>query len=414
MPYLDHAATTPLRPEALDAMLPHLRAGHGNPSSLHGAGRRARVAVDRARGRVADVLGCEPGEVVFTSGGTEADNLALRGVLTGPARRETGRGGLVTSAAEHHAVLRTAEALATDGHAVAVLPTDGAGRLDPAAVAAAVTDRTGLASAMWVNNETGAVNDVAGLAAAAHGGGALFHTDAVQAAGLFALDVDAVGADLLSVSAHKVGGPTGVGALYVRAGTPFGAAQTGGSQERGRRGGTENVAAVVGFATALALAEAERAGHAARLGALRDRLRARVVAALPDARVNTPGGAAPHVLSVSFPPRPHTQTARAGRRSTARCCWRRSTWRASRRRRGARARAGRSSPATSSSRAGWTGRRPRPPSGSRSAARRPRATSTPPPPRSPASSDGCGAGRAERAGRPAPRGRRPVATGPPP
>ena len=304
VPYLDHAATTPLRAEALDAMLPFLRGGHGNPSSLHGAGRRARVAVERARGRVAGVLGCEPGEVVFTSGGTEADNLALRGVLTGAALRETGRGGLVTSAAEHRAVLATAEALAAEGHPVVVLAPDGAGRLGPEAVAAAVTDRTGLVSVMYVNNETGAVNPVAALAAAAHDGGARFHTDAVQAAGLLALDVDALGADLLSVSAHKVGGPTGVGALYVRSGTPFGAAQTGGAQERGRRGGTENVAAVVGFAEALALAEAEREGHAARLSGLRDRLRVRVVAALPDARVNTPGGAAPHVLSVSFPPRP--------------------------------------------------------------------------------------------------------------
>ena len=304
MPYLDHAATTPLRPEAFDAMLPHLREHHGNPSSLHAAGRRARVAVEGARARVAGVLGCEPGEVVFTSGGTEADNLALRGVLTGAARRGAGRGGLVTSATEHEAVLRTAEALAAEGHAVAVLPPGGAGRLTAEAVADALTDETGLVSAMLVNNETGAVNPVAEIAGAARRGGAAVHTDAVQAAGLLDLDVDALGVDLLSLSGHKVGGPKGVGALYVRSGTPFGAVQTGGAQERGRRGGTENVAAVVGFAEALTRAEAERAGHAARLAALRDRLRARVIGTFgADVLVNTPGDAAPHVLSVSFPPR---------------------------------------------------------------------------------------------------------------
>ena len=304
LPYLDHAATTPLRPEALEAMLPYLGAV-GNASSLHGAGRRARVTVERARAQVADVLGAEPGEVVFTSGGTEADNLALRGVLTGPARRETGRGGLVTSAVEHHAVLHTAQALADEGHPVAVLAPDADGRLDPGAVRDALTDRTGLVSAMAVNNETGAVNDVARLADAAHEGGARFHTDAVQAAGLLALRVDALDVDLLSLSAHKVGGPQGVGALYVRSGTPFGAAQTGGSQERGRRGGTENVAGVVGFATALTLAEAERTETSARLSGLRDGLRQRLAASFGDRLVvNTPAEAAPHVVNVSFRPGP--------------------------------------------------------------------------------------------------------------
>ena len=304
MPYLDHAATTPLRPEALEAMLPHLGAP-GNPSSLHGEGRRARVAVERARSEVARVLGAEPGEVVFTSGGTEADNLALRGVLTGAARRHTGRGGLVTSAVEHHAVLHTARALADEGHAVAVLPPDAGGRLAAEAVRQALTDQTGLVSAMLVNNETGAVGDVPALADAAHAGGAVLHTDAVQAAGLLALDVDALGADLLSLSAHKVGGPQGVGALYVRSGTPFSAVQTGGAQERGRRGGTENVAGVVGFATALALAEAERAETAARLAALRDALRQRLAAAFGDRLVmNTPEASAPHIVNVSLRPGP--------------------------------------------------------------------------------------------------------------
>lgn len=304
MPYLDHAATTPLREEVLDAMLPYLRSEFGNPSSLHGPGRRARVAVERARGRVAAVLGAEPAEVVFTSGGTEGDNLALRGVLTGEAGRQTGRPGLVTGATEHDAVLGTARALSAEGHPVAILAPGPGGALDVDAVAQTLTPETGLVSAMWVNNETGAVSPLAALADAAHAAGARFHSDAVQAAGLFDLDVGAQGVDLLTLSGHKVGGPKGVGALYVRAGTPFGGVQTGGSQERRRRGGTENVAAIVGFAEALARADAERAAHADRLAALRDGLlgclRQRVGGALV---VNTPPDAAPHILNVSFPPR---------------------------------------------------------------------------------------------------------------
>lgn len=304
MPYLDHAATTPLREEALEAMLPFLRDQYGNPSSVHGPGRRARVAVERARECVAAVLGAEPGEVVFTSGGTEADNAAIRGALTGAALRETGRPGLVTSAVEHEAVLQTAEALHEAGHPVAVLAPDAEGRLEPEAVAAAVTEETGLVSAMLVNNEVGTVNPVAEIAAVARARGARVHTDAVQAAGLLPLGVDALGVDLLSLSAHKVGGPKGAGALYVRAGTPFAPSQTGGAQERRRRGGTENVAAIVGFAEALALAEAEREGHAARLRTLRADLADRVRQRFGDGvRVNTPADqAAPHVLNVSFRP----------------------------------------------------------------------------------------------------------------
>ena len=306
MPYLDHAATTPLREEVLEAMLPYLREQFGNPSSLHGPGRRARVAVERARERVAAVLGAEPGEVVFTSGGTEADNLALRGVLTGAARRDTGRSGLITSAVEHEAVLQTAHALEADDHLVRILPPDAGGQLTADTVEDALTAEVGLVSAMLVNNEMGAVNPVAEIAEVAHAGGARVHTDAVQAAGLLPLSVDALGADLLSLSGHKVGGPKGVGALFVRAGTPFAGVQTGGSQERKRRGGTENVAAIVGFAEALALADAERETHAARLQTLQADLRRRVQQAFGEhVRIHTPDDAAPHVLSLSFSPGPN-------------------------------------------------------------------------------------------------------------
>ena len=305
MPYLDHAATTPLRADVLEAMLPYLREEFGNPSSLHGPGRRARVAVERARDQVAAVLGAEPGELVFTSGGTEADNLALRGALTGAALRETGRPGLVTSATEHEAVLQTARALESEGHPVAVLSPGADGRLGADAVAEAVTDETGLVSVMLVNNETGAVNPVSEIAEAVRARGARVHTDAVQASGLLPLDTGRLGVDLLSLSGHKIGGPKGVGALYVRAGTPFGAMQTGGSQERRRRGGTENVAAIVGFGAALTLAEAERQAHAARLGVLRSRLLDRVESAFGErVRINTPEASSPHILNVSFHPGP--------------------------------------------------------------------------------------------------------------
>ncbi|MEM6326902.1 MAG: cysteine desulfurase family protein [Bacteroidota bacterium] len=302
MPYLDHAATTPLREEVLEAMLPWLREGFGNPSSLHGPGRQARVAVDRARGEIADVLGCEPGEVLFTSGGTEADNAAIRGVLTGGAVRETGRPGLVTSAAEHEAVLRPAEALRGDGHPVEIVAPLPTGAPDPARLGAAVNEATGLVSAMLVNNEVGAIGSIREIAEAAHARGALCHTDAVQAPGLLPLRVDDLGVDLLSLSGHKVNGPKGIGALVVRTGTPFSPLVRGGSQERGRRGGTENVAAIVGFATALTLAEAERDETTTCLHRLRSRLTAALRETISDLHVNTHEVSAPHVLNVSLPP----------------------------------------------------------------------------------------------------------------
>ena len=310
MIYLDHAATTPLRPEVLDAMLPYLRGDYGNASSLHGLGRRARVAVDQAHEAVARVVGCEPGEVVFTSGGTEADNAALVGVLTAPEMRASGRTGLLTSRTEHEAIRRCAERMERGGHRVAWLDPTPNGAVDPEAVSEALsaTEGIGLVSTMAVNNVVGAVTDVAAVAAVAHAHGVLAHTDAVQAAGLRSVRLDDLGVDLLSLSAHKVGGPKGVGALVVRGGTPFQPLVVGGSQERGRRGGTENVAALVGFAHALSLADAECEATAARVRTLQRRLRTHLADALGDRlRFNTSASevaSAAHILSVSVPPGP--------------------------------------------------------------------------------------------------------------
>ncbi len=310
--YLDHAATTPLDEAVLEAMLPYLRADYGNASSVHALGRRARFAVESARESVAAVLGAEPGEIVFTSGGTEADNAALRGVLTSPSARP----GLVTSAAEHEAVLRPAEALRDAGHPVTILTPPPSGAVTPEQVAEAITDETGLVSVMAVNNELGTLSPIREIAAVCQARGVALHTDAVQAAGLYRLDVNdpsagsgqALGVDLLSLSAHKVYGPKGAGVLYVRTGTPFAPLVVGGAQERGRRGGTENVAAVVGLAEALRRASAAAEAEHDRLTGLRDRLAASIRTAFGEAvRFNTPlgdehSGCAPHLLNVSFPP----------------------------------------------------------------------------------------------------------------
>ena len=303
--YLDHAATTPLDPAVLEAMLPFLGEHYGNASSVHGPGRRARVAVEEARERVAAVLGCEPAEVVFTSGGTEADNAALRGVLASPDRRGP---GLVTSAAEHEAVLAPARVQERAGHPVTVLPPQSHGAVTAEQVQGAITAETGLVSVMLVNNEVGTVSPVAEIAAVCRAAGVPLHTDAVQAAGLLPLDVDALGVDLLALSAHKVYGPKGAGALFIRAGTPFEPLVVGGAQERRRRGGTENVAGVVGMAVALERGQQDAAAEQERLAGLQQRLAERLREQFGDSvRLNTPlspGGppAAPHILSASFPP----------------------------------------------------------------------------------------------------------------
>ncbi|HVA37167.1 MAG TPA: aminotransferase class V-fold PLP-dependent enzyme [Candidatus Dormibacteraeota bacterium] len=299
--YLDNAATTPVRPEVVEAMLPYFTSVGYNPSSLHAEGQAARAALDAARERVAALLGAHPKEIVFTGGGSEADTLAIHGAARAAARAGR-RGRLVTSAIEHHAVLHALDALEREGFEALRLPVDGEGFVDPEAFARAVESPTTLASIMLANNEIGTVEPVAGLAAAARERGAVFHTDAVQAAGQVALDVRTLGVDLLSISAHKFNGPKGVGALFVRRGLPLDPIVYGGGQEHGARAGTENVAGIVGLARALELAVGDLAERAARTAALRDRL-ARGILAIPDTRLlGPPGGEGrlPNNLSVAF------------------------------------------------------------------------------------------------------------------
>lgn len=274
--YLDHAATTPLRREALDAMLPLLTDDFGNPSSVHSFGRRARAALDEAHERVASGINAQPREIIFTGGGTEAINLALKGAAwAGKARGHR----LVTSAVEHHAVLHTLRHLEKFGFELVVLPVDRYGRVDPEHVDSAINDRTVLVSLMMANNEVGTVQPLADVVRRIRSHrNVIIHLDAVQAAPYVAIDVDDLDVDLLSLAAHKFAGPKGVGALYVRHGTILLPQMHGGSQERYRRAGTENVAGALGMAVAYGLARAEQAETAPRLAALRDRLRDAVLA----------------------------------------------------------------------------------------------------------------------------------------
>jgi cysteine desulfurase len=268
--YLDHAATTPLRREVLEAMLPFLADDFGNASSLHSFGRRARAGLDEAHERVGRALGATPREIVFTSGGTEANNLALKGAAwAGKARGHR----IITTSVEHHSVGHTVRYLEKFGFEVVEVEVDRYGRVDPDAVEAAITPKTVLVSIMLANNEVGTIQPVAEIAARIRRHkGILFHTDAVQAAPYLDIDVSVLDVDLLTIAAHKFEGPKGVGALYVRHGTNILAQQQGGSQERYRRAGTENVAGVVGLAVALGLSITERPHTVARLRELRDSL----------------------------------------------------------------------------------------------------------------------------------------------
>jgi cysteine desulfurase len=293
--YLDHNATTPPDPEVVDAVARTFRLDFGNPSSIHAFGQRAKALLDEARSAVARLLGADPDGLVFTSGGTEADNIALRGVMDAAASTERTR--LVVSAVEHEAVLNTARALSRRGCPVTVAPVDRDGVLAPDALAPLLADDVALVSVMAANNETGVRQDVGGLAALAHRHGALFHTDAVQTAAKVPFDVAALDADLVSVAAHKFGGPPGVGALWVRGGTTLLSPVTGGRQERSRRAGTENVPAIVGFGVAAVLGRARLEAFGVRVAALRDRLERGILGEVPDTVVN--GAGAPRLPTTS-------------------------------------------------------------------------------------------------------------------
>jgi len=289
--YLDHNATAPLRAEVRAAMLPFL-GPPANPSSPHREGARARSVLETARAQVAALIGAAPAEIVFTSGATEANNLAVRGTAT--------RRGIVTTAIEHASVLETARAV---GAPLAVVPVDGEGRVNAERVVAACEARTGLVSVGLANGEVGSVAPVARIAAGLEGRGILVHSDAAQAAGRIPVDVAALGVDLLSLSAHKMGGPAGVGALWVRRGVELAAQTTGGPQERGRRAGTENVAAIVGFGVAAELARVDLVANTAAAAGLVERLWTGLRARVPGVARNGPadGPRLPNTLNVSFP-----------------------------------------------------------------------------------------------------------------
>ena len=296
--YLDYAATTPVAPDVLDAMLPYFAQTGFNPSSQHREGREARAALDDARDRVAALLNASRKEITFVGSGSEADNQAIIGAVR--ANRTRGR-HVVSTATEHHAVLHALDALEADGFEITRLAVDDRGTVDPSAFAAALRPDTVLATVMYANNELGTVQGIAALAALARERGVLFHTDAVQAGAWRRLDVRRLGVDLLSLSAHKFYGPKGVGMLYVRDGVAIEPIVHGGGQEFGRRSGTENLAGIVGFARALERAVAGMDERRRRVGALRDRLESRIVATIPGIRVNGAGAERiENVANVSF------------------------------------------------------------------------------------------------------------------
>ena len=272
MIYADHAGTTAVSPRALEAMLPYFTQGYGNPSSLYAFGQQAKSDLEKARITVAKCLNAQPEEIYFTSGGTEADNWALRGVAELMALRGKKTGHIITTAIEHHAILHTAQWLEKQGYEVTYLPVDGEGRVDPAAVEGAIRPDTILISVMAANNEIGTIEPIAEIGAIAKAHKVLFHTDAVQAVGHIPVDVQAWNVDLLSLSGHKFGGPKGVGVLYMKKPLRLPAFIQGGGQEKGRRSGTENVPGAVGLATALQEAVDNLSAESARLAGLRDQL----------------------------------------------------------------------------------------------------------------------------------------------
>jgi cysteine desulfurase len=300
--YFDYNATTPLTPEVIEAVVSATRHQFGNASSVHHFGQQAKALLDDARSSVAALLNGDPSEVVFTSGGTEADNLAIRGAAEiNDALEPTGRRHLIASAIEHEAVLNTLKALARRGWRTTLLPVDQTGVVSPDRLRELITDDTALVSVMHANNEIGTIQPVAELARIAHEHGALMHTDAVQSTGKIPVDVRALGVDMLSVSAHKFNGPKGAGALWVKRGTRMLPILTGGKHERSRRAGTENVPALAGLGVAARLAIAKMAEESGRVGALRDRLEAGILRGVPGTVVNgAPQLRVPNTTNISF------------------------------------------------------------------------------------------------------------------
>ena len=296
--YIDHNATTPVDPAVVETMTAVLRDDYGNASSVHHFGQQAKARLDDARSAVGTLIGAEASELVFTGGGTEADNFAIRGVAE--ALEPTGRRHLIASAIEHEAVLNTLKALARRGWRTTLLPLDASGIVDPERLESVLTDDTALVSVMHANNEIGTIQPIAELARIAHARGTLFHTDAVQSVAKIPVDVAALGVDLLSLSAHKFNGPKGVGALWIKRGTRITATMTGGKHERNRRAGTENVPAIAGLGVAAARARTKLAAEGQRLAALRDRLERSVIERVPGTAVNgAPEPRVPNTTNIS-------------------------------------------------------------------------------------------------------------------
>jgi len=293
--YFDHNATTPPDPKVIEAVARALAEDFGNASSVHHFGQRAKALLDDARTSIGALIGAEPAEIVFTSGGTESDNLALRGAAE--ALEPAGKRHIITSSIEHEAVLNTVKALAKRGWTSTLLPVDATGIVSPGALAAAITPQTAIVSVMHANNEIGTIQPIADLAAIAHEHGALFHTDAVQSVAKIPVDVRALGIDLLALSAHKFNGPKGAGALWIRRGTRLVSSMTGGKHERNRRGGTENVPGIAGMGVAARLAKGKLATEPARLAALRDRLEQGILQGISGTTRN--GAAEPRVPNTS-------------------------------------------------------------------------------------------------------------------
>ncbi len=297
--YLDHNATTPVHPDVADSLSAALREEFGNPSSVHHFGQRAKAVVDQARSAVAALIGADPSEIVFMSGGTESDNFAIRG--TAEALERTGRRHLIASAIEHEAVLNTLKALARRGWETTLLPVGETGIVSPDDLRTALRDDTALVSVMHANNEIGTIQPIAELARIAHEQGALFHTDAVQSAGKIPIDVKVLGVDLLSISAHKYCGPKGIGAVWIRRGLRLLPLLTGGKHERNRRAGTENVPGIVGMGVAAVLARARMADEHVRVAGLRDRLETGILLAVPGTIVNgARSSRVPNTTNISF------------------------------------------------------------------------------------------------------------------